>query len=225
MPVGPDEAYRHLGKALRSARRWCDELIVYGDGAEAATLALIATYATHWDAGDESLYETSEHLVRNKLLDMADATLDEGDLVVALDADEEILGEPGWVRDRMQTLATIEAQSFNVHFLHLWNPEGTMHRTDGMWQPSVGPRIYRHKPGYRIQPLAESAWVCPPLPAGIMAGFGPPMFDVLHWSYANPEDRAPKHKRYTEKLGHNPQHIASILTEPVLEPVSEYRED
>lgn len=220
MPVGPGEADRHLERCLRSARTWADVVIAYGDAPDQTTQRLIAQYAHIATFGQENLYETGEHLVRNELLALADRHLDIGDIVCAIDADEELaLGEHA--RPILLSLADSARESWNVHFLHLWNPEGTLHRVDGLWQPSVGPRIYRHRQGYRLQPIYESAWVCPPLPPHLLrTGGQPAVLDVLHWSYACPEHRRPKFDRYSRLPGHNPQHIQSIIEQPVLEPVT-----
>jgi hypothetical protein len=217
MPIGPGEADRHLERCLRAARSWADIVICYGDGADPATRNLIGSYAHIGTFGQENLYETGEHLVRNELLALADRHLATGDIVCALDADEEFAAAGPAVRNILRSLDGQE--SWNVHFLHLWDPAGTVHRVDGLWQPSIGPRIYVHRPGYRLQPLYESAWVCPPLPPHLLRAAGPAVLDVLHWSYARPEHRRPKYERYSRLPGHHPAHIESIIGEPVLEPV------
>lgn len=226
MLIGPGEADRHLGRCIRSARSWADLLVVYGDWPELATRNLIGSYAHFARIGDAPLYERDEALARNELFATADDALSEGDIVVVLDADEQLVTfEPEahvlttdrvLIRRVLFGLAESMADSWNVHFLHLWNPEGTVHRVDGAWQPSVGTRIYRHRPGYRVE--SYGAWVCPPLPQHLMRP-GPPVLEVLHWSYARPEHRAPKHERYTRLAGHATAHVDSILTEPTLEPV------
>lgn len=218
MPVGPGEADRHLERCLRAARRWADLLIVYADGVDRDTANLIGSYAHVAEFGAANLYEQGEHLVRNRLLELADRHLTVGDIVCAVDADEEFAaGEAA--RQTLERLYGDPQESWNVHFLHLWNPEGTLHRVDGLWQPSVGPRIYRHRDGYRLEPIYSGLWVCPPLPPHLLRADGGAVLDVLHWSYARPRDRRPKWERYSRLPGHNPAHIASIIEEPVLEPV------
>jgi hypothetical protein len=222
MIVGPAEADRHLEGCLKAARSWADMLIVYGDDPDAKTRNLIGSYAHIARIGDQNLYETGEHLVRNRLLELADDALDVGDIIVSLDADEELHAPAERIRDTLSALEADERESWNVHFLHLWTPDGSMHRVDGLWQPSIGPRVYRHRKGYRLEPLYESAWVCPGLPPHLLrTGGQPAILDVLHWSYARPADRPPKHERYSRLPGHNLAHIDSILETPVLEPVLE----
>ena len=219
MIVGPGEADRHLERCLAAAAGWADRLLVYGDAPDTRTRDLIHEYATVAVIGDENLYETGEHLVRNRMLELADAALDVEDIIVSLDADEEIHASSTDIRRTLHALATDPAESWNVHFLHLWTPDGTMHRVDGLWQPSVGPRVYRHRKGYRLEPLYGSAWVCPGLPPHLLRAGGAPLFDILHWSYARPRDRRPKWERYTRLPGHHPTHIDSIIRTPVLDRV------
>lgn len=221
MPVGPFEADRHLERCLQAARSWADVLIVYGDGTDPASMELIGRYAHVARFGQESLYETGEHLMRNELFKLADEHLTAGDIVVNLDADEEIHLAPQRTRKILTELQddwTVD--SWCVRFLHLWTPDGTRHRVDGLWQPSIGPRIWRFAPGTRLEPLYEGAWVCPGLPPHLLNRPRPgALFNVLHWSYARPHDRQPKFDRYSRLTGHHPSHIASILEDPVLEPV------
>lgn len=217
MIVGPGEAGRHLRRALSGARSWADIVLVYGDGPDEATRNMIASYADVSRVAEENIHGLGEHLVRNRLFELADRTLDPGDLVVVLDADETIAGGGAVIRSTLQALEGGPEQAWNVTFKHLWTPDGTMHRVDGMWQPSAGTRIYRHQQGYRVEPLG--AWVCPPVPQQLLWGARPPVLDVLHWGYALPADRPRKHDLYSRLAGHHPAHIASIIEEPTLEPV------
>ena len=220
MIAGPGEADRHLGRCLAATREWADLVVVYGDAPDPATVSLISEHADVWQVGGENLYEQGEHLVRNKVLAMLDETVVEGDIVVVLDADEQIHADAPAIRRTLAALECDTAESWNVRFLHVWNEDGTLHRVDGLWQPSVGPRIYRHHPGYRLRPLYESAWVCPPLPPHLLrTGGRPAVLDVLHWSYARERDRQPKFERYSRLPGHSPAHIRSIIETPTLEPV------
>lgn len=226
MPVGPGEADRHLERCLRAAREWADVLIVYGDAPDGASRALIDRYAHVSRIGARGLYETGEHLMRNELLALADTVLDPGDIAVSLDADEELHTPSEQIRAVLSALAEDPYPSWCVHFLHLWTPDGTMHRVDGLWQPSVGPRIWRFRRGVRLEPLYASAWVCPGLPPDLLNGARPgAVLDVLHWSYARAADRPAKHARYSRLVGHHPAHIASILDEnPRLEAVMRVHE-
>ncbi|MGH3415435.1 MAG: hypothetical protein ACRDSS_03110 [Actinocrinis sp.] len=213
--VGPGEADRHLERMLTSARAWADTLVVYGDGPDPATCATIARFADHHWIG-ENVQAGGEHLVRNRLLELAEHHIADGVIVAVLDADETLHATPARSRAILSSLADSPAQAWCVHFLHVWSPDGTVHRVDGMWQPSVGPRIYRQQPGQRVSPPSADSWVCPPLPATLRLASFQPVIDVLHWGYALAEDRPRKHERYRRLPGHHPAHIESIVEPPTL---------
>lgn len=216
MIVGPGEASRHLQRALESARGWADVLLVYGDAVDLPTWEMCNQHATHFEWSEHSLHAQAEVLLRNRLLEMCDRHLQPGDLVAVLDADEEFRAPPDQVRATLHQAARSTYEAWCVHFLHLWAPDGSVHRIDGLWQPSVGPRIYRHWPGLRVGAI-HGAWVCSPTPR---LPYQPgAILDVLHWGYARPQDRPGKHERYSRLPGHHVGHVDSILTEPALEPV------
>lgn len=216
MIIGAGEADRHLERALTSACEWADELLAFGDGADPATARLIRRFATSFELYPSSLFTQGEHIVRNRLFGLADWQLDESDMVVVLDADETIHQPADETRRILRELADAPEQAWDVRFLHLWTPDGTEHRVDGMWQPSTGTRIYRHQRGLRVEPLG--AWVCPPVPRHLRTDPNPRL-TVLHWGYARAADRPVKHDRYVRLAGHHPRHVASILQPPTLERV------
>jgi hypothetical protein len=90
MNVGPGESLRYLDRTLRNARRWAEEIIVYGDGPDADTWDAVGRYASHRHFDRENRYPRDESAVRNGLFEMLDRVLADGDIVVILDADEEL---------------------------------------------------------------------------------------------------------------------------------------
>lgn len=218
MIVGPGEGDRHLRRALEGVQSWADRVLVYGDGVDHLTDSMIVGDKVVTYLSPVNRYEDGEHIVRNNLITLCDRWLDPGDIVVVVDADEVIAGDPDLIRARLQWAATEStARAWNVHFRHIWSPDGKFHRVDGMWQPSVGVRIYRHAPGFKIHPYGQ--WVCPPVPNHVMQDGREPILHIDHWGYARAEDRPRKHAIYTKLAGHHPRHIQSIIEEPVLEPV------
>jgi glycosyltransferase involved in cell wall biosynthesis len=103
MIVGPGESLRWLDRVLRRAQTWADRIFVYADGADDDTLHALDRYASVRPAA-LSMFERNESLVRNRLLEMLDEDLNEGDLVVMLDADEELHSVPGGRSPRGQLL-------------------------------------------------------------------------------------------------------------------------
>lgn len=218
MIIGPGEGVRHLDRTLRLARRWAEVIVVYGDRCDHDTLDAIGAVTPHLCRGCGKGFH--ESTVRNGLFAMLDETIEAGDIVVILDADEELRRLDGQSpRAVLESFATDHgADAWAVQFWHLWAPDGTVHRVDGAWQPSVGCRVYRHRRGGRV-PEREIASAAIPNPPN---DFAPPRLGIAHWGYARPHDRQRKHEHYMRVDGgrfHLLSHLQSILTEPTVEPV------
>jgi hypothetical protein len=175
-----------------------------------------ATAARFVDA--DSFHEST---VRNGATMICDEILAPDDIVVVLDADEELRAIDGSpARPVLETLdASDQPGPWPVQFWHLWAPDGTQHRVDPLWQPSVGHRLYRHQKGLRV---SERAIACPAIPVPQPRSAPYVQLGVAHWGYARPHDRIRKHEYYMRVDGgryHNLSHLESIVTEPTLEPV------
>lgn len=235
MIVGPGEGDRYLGRMLDKAAAWADHIVIVKDHVDPHTAEVIDTgrrvdghAPSIWhygieESGDPAItFLTDESAVRNLLLAALDAcpAVRDGDLVVVLDADEQLNDRERPVRTALERLVTpprgIEAWS--MWFFHLWTEDGTHYRADGGWAPAQQFRIFRHRQGARIdsRPLACTAIPPSAQPRAEAA------LEVLHWGYARPADRQAKYERYMEIDGgrfHALGHLESILTDPVLKPV------
>jgi hypothetical protein len=218
MAVGAGESLRYLDRTLRLATGWCDELIVYGDRPDPDTWDAVQRYATCARRSERDRYHESE--IRNGLLGLCDDILDEDDLVVVLDADEELRtlegDNPTSVLERL--VNSDGPPMWTVQFWHLWTPDGTSHRVDGMWQPSIGWRIYRHRKGARLPDRECGVPPIPNMPHMVV----PPVLGIAHWGYARTDDVTVKHRFYMERDGgrfHSLAHLESIIQPPRLEPV------
>lgn len=224
MIVGPGESLRYLDRTLRLARRWADEVLVYADGVDADTEDAIGEGASsfHREAGPR--FPTDESAVRNGLFQLCDNALDPGDLIVVIDADEELrsLDPDHRVKRVLQQLAAdLTHDSWPVEFWHLWSPDGSQRRIDGGWAPAPQQRIYRHVPGLRMAPRALACGAIPPI-GPLRASPDRARLAMAHWGYARPHDRAAKHERYMRLDGgryHALWHLESIIQEPTLEPI------
>lgn len=219
MAVGPGEGLRYADRTMRIARRWCDELLVYGDRPDADTWDAVRQHATHCRFGSGDTWHESR--VRRQLIRLCDQVLDDGDLVLVLDADEELRtlegrNPSGIVRQ----LAESDTEGpWPVKFWHLWQADGLAHRADGLWQPSLGYRVYRHQKGLE---LPDRELGCPPIPNMPWIITHQPVLGVAHWGYARIDDVLRKHAFYMDRDGgrfHNSQHLQSIIEDPTLEPV------
>jgi hypothetical protein len=223
MIVGPGESHRYLDRTLRLAGHWADRIFVYLDGADRDTLnAVEEGGATSWRAGGGPRFTTNESYVRHALLHMLDDDLDAGDLVVVLDADEELTARDGTPRRALRHVAGDDRYvAWPVLFRHLWEPDGRAYRVDGGWRPDYKPRIYRHAPGLAIAERQLACSAIPDFPQQAIAPWDESSFVIRHWGYARPHDRQAKYDRYMAIDGgrfHSRAHLESILTTPVLEP-------
>jgi hypothetical protein len=217
MVVGPNETTRYLDRALRLANTWADEILAVGDRVDLDTRAALTAHHARCQFVDYGAFH--ESMLRNTALALCDQHLTPGDLVVNLDADEELRTITG-SRHITPALERLDGgEAWDVQFWHLWSPDGRYHRVDGAWQPSRGTRIYRHQPGLHLpnRPIAV-----PPVPPQLQVAPGEPTLAIAHWGYARPHDRDLKHAYYMRVDGgqyHSRAHLESIITEPVLEPV------
>ena len=93
-------------------------------------------------------------------------------------------------------------------------------RTDGLWAKINGPRLFEYRQGAKWNPKTMG---CGSEPSYVSKGpistnnFG---IEVLHYGYANANDRNSKWSRYSSLSfhGHNDSHIRSIIEKPVLAP-------
>lgn len=147
----------------------------------------------------------------------------EGDWVLSIDADEIIVADDR-LEDKLRNLAADAADAgvsaVNIPIPEAWGfsvgpPPLPLIRTDGYWGDLKAPRLFAYKPGgrYRLVDMAcgsAPTYVQPPylLASGL---------EILHLGYADRADRQIKYRRYASRPGHNPAHVASILsTSPTL---------
>lgn len=236
MIVGPGEGDRYLLRVLRSAREWADHIVVLKDHVDAITAAQIDVVATEfprphpraarvwsYDIADATTFRSDESAVRNGLLKLLDIVpyVRPDDLVVVLDADEELRVPEGTVRTALTRLVEYPSRgvrAWSMRFFHLWAEDGSTYRVDGGWAPHMQDRIYRHQSGARIEPRQLA---CRAIPESIQSR-GESVLEVLHWGYARPADRVRKHEHYMAVDGgrfHSRAHLESIIGTPELRPV------
>lgn len=219
MNVGPGESLRYLDRTLRNAGRWADEIIVSADGPDAATWDAVGHYASHRHFDQENRNPADESLVRNGLFELLDRVLADGDIVIILDADDEVWPLAGdSPASRLGTLAADrDADAWRVLFWHLWAPDGSVMRVDAMWRSDARHRIYRQRPGGRVPRRTLACW---PVPEGLSLSKQQPPLAMAHWGYARPRDRTLRHMRYMHLDAgwyHPLAHLQSIVEEPTLE--------
>lgn len=228
MVVGRGEGHRHLDRVLRLASGWADRIIVVLDGdADADTVNAVADVAWMREHLTEPVGSVDESALRNHLLTLIEQEAEDGDLVVILDADEELrAGDGGPPLPALVAMLEDDVwDAWPVLFAHVWDPAGESVRVDGGWLPGHAVRAYRHVTGRRI---TRREFACSPIPEDALTGRVCPTDEsplvCLHWGYAYPHDRARKYAYYMDRDGgryHSLWHLESIVTTPSLAPVSE----
>ena len=219
MIVGPGESFRYLDRMLRYASDWADTLCVYVDGADEDTKNAVVYHSGsfedggHVSVGRNRIYERDgEGATRNRLFRLLDNVLDEGDLVVSIDADEQLV-TPRSVLQNLDESAGV----WKANYWHLWTRDGSKYRTNGLWYPDVRHMAWRHIQGAQTEEgglFAEST----PTQAR-WSSLGDTELDVLHWGYTHVEDRREKHALYMQRDGgqqHDVAHLESIIQQPEL---------
>jgi len=216
MPVR-NEADRWLAPVLRNLIPRVNEVLVYDDRSSDNTIEIASSFkavtVVKRQPGEPS-FTQHEGRFRQGLWN---AYIDhfapsEGDWVLTIDADEMLVGRLDVTRypELSVTMPIPEVWGFDEYGHPLI-------RTDGYWNEQKAPRLFQHQRGGRFsdKPMASGS-----TPTYVLNA---PTFAVedlwlLHYGYAEPEDREAKYKRYTShSFGHNPVHIESILQTPTLE--------
>jgi hypothetical protein len=214
----------HLKEVVSAESEEFPDMFVYDDrstdnSAEIAfqRRALIATRGE-----DEVSFIQHEGKFRQQCWDAFELHMrpEEGDWVLAIDADELLTVASGDLNERLYA-ATTAAEVTNCTSVLLPVPEvfgidddGTpLVRTDKLWGTIAGTRLFRYKPGgtFRDKPMG-----CGSEPTYVAAkkisreDFG---LRLMHFGYAREEDQIAKHARYTglASHGHLDAHVQSIV--------------
>jgi hypothetical protein len=221
--VAKDEAGRYLRDSLAWLSTFVDDIHVYDDRSadDTADVAASSGAIVKTRPVDSPSFMEHEGLFRQAAwLDMEEQLRPSpDDLVVSVDADEFMVSSGVDERTALDYLATIdEWQVCRVNVVEVYDGYGDIlyARTDGYWGSISGCRIARWRPGGIFQ---NRRMGCGSLPYRSTAE--DEIYDaglaILHMGYVRQEDRLEKHARYSSVPGHNPRHVASILSRPVLE--------
>lgn len=151
-----------------------------------------------------------------------------GDWVLSIDADEFLVA-PGDVREALSlALASADASWSGAVRLPIpevfeVRPDGPYMRVDGYWAGLSAPRLFRYQThaGWNSKKMGCGS---EPTYVGLGHAIGSGGLALAHYGYATAEDRRAKYDRYMHLSthgghDHNPAHIHSILSTPVVEPL------
>lgn len=213
-----NERRRYLEPCIESLLTFCDEIRIVDDfSTDGSYDWLLGRDRVYMLTNPGSAFFAHEGTARNHLLDW---TLDgKPTHVLAIDADE-------FVADGRALRAAIDMDEFQtvwtLRMQEVWGAdEGALWvRTDGGWKPHDAPIMWKvpegglNHPDWRIQdkPLSsgrEPVAVRRHYAAALKSGT-----EMLHFGWANEEEREGRYRRYTERLGghfHATRHIRSIM--------------
>lgn len=221
--VVKNEADRYLQASLTRLKEVCDQVFVFDDNSTdnsvelADSLGAVVVRKPKDCPGfleDESAFrqcawQTMGHEFR----------LDSLDWVISVDADEYFLGDVAYLH------GTRRIDCFKIRVPEVWSLDPVRIRVDGYWNQNYNCRIGRYRDNLRFNPKKMG---CGSLPNGYTSvlsteGRGGPgdLMEILHFGYAEESDRLARYNRYTSlpDHGHNPKHIESIITKPILEEI------
>lgn len=224
--VARNEQHRYLASMLAKAMPLVDRLFLLDDRSEddTAELALAMGCDVWVREPDAPSFLEHEGRFRQSAWESFEAACDPqpGDWVMALDADEAIVGANLVETLRYQLPKAAAAQGVTglrlrvAEVFHVHDSQPLV-RVDGLWDQISGVRLFAFAPGGSF---LDRQMGCGSAPGYVMNG---PIADtvavaIMHFGYLDPDDRLEKYERYAGRPGHNEAHVASILQPPALRP-------
>lgn len=149
----------------------------------------------------------------------------EGDWVLAVDCDEFLVAPEDvseTLRNAIYGAEVLWAGAVSIPIPEVFEvrANGPYARVDGFWRDLSAPRLFRYRRNARFNPRA-AACGSEPTYVRLSHAIDSGGLALAHYGYATAEDRRAKYDRYMAMAnhGHNPVHIHSILTTPVVRPL------
>lgn len=219
-----DEADRYLFDCLNHQLQICDRIVVFDDQStdESVQIATKLGCDVFIRRPNQASFMEHEGRFRQAAWNCLNGIADDS-WVFAFDADEFFVGKsmtPKRAMDRLiEEAVSLNFEGITVPVAEVFGLQADgnpMIRTDGFWRDISGLRIVKYSPGL-ILDKAMASGSTPPVSSKFSKK---DTATILHYGYANPEDKYIKYERYSTKTenGHNTAHIQSILSEPSLTP-------
>lgn len=227
--VARNEADRYLDAVLWSLPT--DSIHLFDDRSTDDTVALAESHGVEVTLRPEGTCSFAEHegWFRQAAWTAFEARLkpEPEDWVLAVDCDEFLvaLGDVrGAVRNAIHTADAMWAAAVRLPIPEVFEvrQDGPHVRMDGYWGTLSAPRLFRYRHGGRFNPSAIACGSEPTYVALSHAASSDGLA-LAHYGYATKEDRRAKYDRYMAMAnhGHNPAHIQSILSTPVVRPLEQ----
>lgn len=219
-----NEADRYLSECLEHLLGFCDEIRVVDDGSTDGSAEVLAAYpGVETKASAGPTFFQHEGLIRQELLEW---TMEgRPSHILAIDADE-FVSDGQAIRDALEG----EQPRFGVWKLRMsevWRADrdNLWLRADGAWGPrpigilyAVPPNTHNDRTMRRHWRMSDKPLACGRTPVYVTQmgnrTVADPVCDILHFGWANRNDRAARHARYIEHDGgahHASKHLDSIM--------------
>jgi len=224
--VARNEADRYLDAVL--AQLPTDSIHLYDDDSNDDTVAIArhrGALVTRKRTGVPSFTE-NEGAFRQMAWNAFEDQLcpEAGDWVLSVDCDEFLTATdiPTALDDAIAGADATWTQAVNLRIPEVFElrADGPYVRIDGYWNTLSAPRLFRYRAGGKF---TRKAMGCGSEPEYVRQGHAVDSggLALVHYGYATSADRRTKYDRYMAvgDHGHNPAHITSILSTPVVEPL------
>lgn len=221
-----NEAGRYLDAWL-NWHQFMDEIFVFDDQSDDGSPRIVEMHDRECVVSDGSIsFMENEGLFRQAAWEAMEAALKptEEDWILCLDVDEFLVSN-GLDGNGLQAIAAGEADAISLPIPEVFDVQSgiPMIRTDGWWAGMHAPRLFRYQPGGSLGSCVMGGGAVP------LDVNSRPNIDyaydlaILHYGYADPEDRMGKYLRYQAAMERhgtrmNGSHINSILQSPSLTP-------
>jgi hypothetical protein len=210
-----DEAGRYLDSMLQHTKHVVDDMFIFDDGSSDNSVEVGLRHCFAVSGIAESAFLVDEGDLRSTALSEL-ARIVDLDWVLSIDADEFIV-------TTKEILAEIvdEAEGAGKNCVEFMIPEvfqlyPPMVRVDGFWGGIRGARLFKFEGDVRF----KSGLACGSVPLSVSRQstmtVGIDRACILHYGYANVEDRRVRFERYDGQSGHNKKHVDSIMSNPLL---------
>lgn len=216
-----NEADRYLQASLTRLLDVCDQVFVFDDNSTDNSVEIaegLGAFVIRKPDDCPTFLENESAFRQCAWNTMgAEFGLDSDDWIISVDADEYLAGN-------LDYLFSFIFDCVNVHIPEVWSLDPIMIRMDGFWNQNYTRRIGR----YSYTTFKNKKMGCGSLPEGytnpvtVSKKHPDLVVEILHFGYADEADRQARYSRYKSlpDHGHNPQHIDSIVTQPILSEIS-----
>lgn len=211
-----NEADRYLQASLTRLLSVCDKVFVADDNSEDDSAAIAERLGAKVWKNNSTPFAKSEREFRqnawNKMASMM--RLKEGrDWVLSVDADEYVVGDKSKFQELIRQAS--HRTCFTLPIKEMWGVD--QYRIDGFWDGNRNRRMGLYK---KDMTFRNANFGCGSIPHhNHLATELSEHMGILHFGYADPEDRQKKYDFYKSlpNHGHNEKHIESIIQTPKLQ--------